>query len=533
MARKVAVGKNILEILTTGMYKDAHVIAREFVQNSVDSLECALTMGLYRARQELPVIRVDVDSDSQTLVVSDEGVGVPEADAWRTLTSIAASEKERGRDLGFRGIGRLAGLAYCSRMIIETSAPGETVMSKLVWDAEKLRTVIADRSFRASAQGTVEQVTTFSAEEGVPPDESYYRVTLENVTDDSLLDGDAVKEYLSVVSPVPFKPAFIFGSKVKSRLHDLGLELQEYRIFVNGQQIFKPYRTRLYEKNSKGQERAVAEVVDVEFRQFEIGGKPVAACWYSIASPLQLIKTCNPLGVRFRKGNIQVGDRFSMQRAFSEGRFHKYFIGELHILDKQCVPNGQRDYFEDTPLFRELEKQVRSFASELSRLCHQASQASSNLKKVETYQREVQNFQTTCETGAFVGPEERASAEKELAKKQDQALEAEEEVERLLARTDDRTGEILAALVNRQRQQTAEAKPKTSDASGPGSVGSNGKSTAPYLTGQLSELSRKERKLVAKIYRVIKQVLVPDLAENLIAKIQEGLRQNASKERTS
>lgn len=42
----VRVGKYTLESLTTGMYSDPKIVYREYIQNSVDSLENAVSLGL-------------------------------------------------------------------------------------------------------------------------------------------------------------------------------------------------------------------------------------------------------------------------------------------------------------------------------------------------------------------------------------------------------------------------------------------------------------------------------------------------------
>ena len=39
-------GKNILENLTTGMYSDSRVMYREYVQNSCDAIDAAVTTGI-------------------------------------------------------------------------------------------------------------------------------------------------------------------------------------------------------------------------------------------------------------------------------------------------------------------------------------------------------------------------------------------------------------------------------------------------------------------------------------------------------
>ncbi|UXN57538.1 hypothetical protein [Phyllobacterium zundukense] len=58
--------------------------------------------------------------------------------AWNTLTSIGASKKDRQRDAGFRGIGRLAGMAYCDKVIFRTTFPGETALTVIEFDCAQL-----------------------------------------------------------------------------------------------------------------------------------------------------------------------------------------------------------------------------------------------------------------------------------------------------------------------------------------------------------------------------------------------------------
>ena len=57
----VQVGKYTLESLTTGMYSDPKIVYREYIQNSVDSLENALAIGLIE-RQSM---RIDIIVDAE------------------------------------------------------------------------------------------------------------------------------------------------------------------------------------------------------------------------------------------------------------------------------------------------------------------------------------------------------------------------------------------------------------------------------------------------------------------------------------
>lgn len=523
--KEVTVGKHILDILTTGMYKDPCIIAREFVQNSVDALDRAIDSELYNDREDLPEICVSVDEDEQTFRVEDQGIGVQQERAWENLTSIAASQKNRSKELGFRGIGRLAGLAYCRKLIIETSAVNEKVKTILEWDAQKLRTLIHDEKCTLNAQEIIQQVTTHTTHmEDL--DQHYYRVTLEDVTDDALLNRDKIKVYLSEVAPVPFLPSFIFKNKIVKAFDEIGAELREYRIFVNNDQLFKPYRSRVYEKNSNGQEKKVAEVIDVKVEHFSVSDEKISAlCWYAITSPLQLIKFCNPLGIRLRKGNIQVGDRFTLQPLFYDTRFHKYFLGELHIISNRFVPNGQRDYFEDTPGFRELEKQVTAFTSKLEKLCRNSSQISSNIKKVADHSKEERDFKQKEKGAKFIDAEEKKQAETQLNKKKEEAEDAEEKIQSLLEKDEIEHRDVLVKLAEKRREDLTIRQAEDEQTQQPDN-GTTSKKGKRYRTSHLTGLRKREQKLVSDIYRVIKQTLPADVAENLIVKIQEELKLN-------
>ena len=45
-----------------------------------------------------------------------------------------------------------------------------------------------------------------------------------------------------------------------------------------------------------------------------------------------------------------------------------------------------------------------------------------------------------------------------------------------------------------------------------------------FRTDKLSKLNKHERKFISRVFTIIKQVLTPDLAENLIKKIEEDFK---------
>ena len=144
--RAYVFGANILENLTTGMYKDSKVIYREYIQNACDQIDKAYDRGLLRPSNpdslgNLGSGRIDIwlDTDKRTISIEDNATGICAADFEKTLADIANSDKKLGEDKGFRGIGRLCGLAYCKELVFTSTAEGENIISIMRCDAIKMR----------------------------------------------------------------------------------------------------------------------------------------------------------------------------------------------------------------------------------------------------------------------------------------------------------------------------------------------------------------------------------------------------------
>lgn len=140
MADVIQVGKYTLESLTTGMYSDPKIIYREYIQNSVDSLETAVEANLLEPQS----MRIDilVDAENSYIAIRDNGTGIATSKAVPTLMNIGSSTKRHSNNRGFRGIGRLGGMSYCSRLVFSTSAENETTKTIVEFDCKKLRQLL-------------------------------------------------------------------------------------------------------------------------------------------------------------------------------------------------------------------------------------------------------------------------------------------------------------------------------------------------------------------------------------------------------
>ena len=155
----IQVGKYTLESLTTGMYSDPKIVYREYIQNSVDSLENAVSLGLLEPQS----MRIDiiVNAEESYISIKDNGTGIPADAASKTLMNVGSSKKRNSNNRGFRGIGRLGGMSYCDTLVFTTSAENEPVKTIVSFDCKKLRRLLVPGEFEdMSLSSVLEEITT-------------------------------------------------------------------------------------------------------------------------------------------------------------------------------------------------------------------------------------------------------------------------------------------------------------------------------------------------------------------------------------
>lgn len=89
----VIIGVNILETLTTGMYRDAKVIFREYIQNSCDQIDEAVERGLLKPNDG----NIEIWIKDDYVSIEDNATAIPAEKFKKTLYSIGESEKIAGK----------------------------------------------------------------------------------------------------------------------------------------------------------------------------------------------------------------------------------------------------------------------------------------------------------------------------------------------------------------------------------------------------------------------------------------------------
>ncbi len=406
-------GVNIVEIVTKGLYPNALDTFREYIQNSCDAIDNA-RQTTDKAEQKIlkddeGTIEIKIDKNARRITIKDDGTGIPVLDFKSTLTNIGYSDKTLETDRGFRGIGRLCGLAYCRELRFISTAKGEGIQSTVIFNAEKLREISRGEKKYTVKEALDEIVSSETAV--ADSDEHFFRVELIDIVDtnDELLDVAKVRDYLSFVAPVTYSSQLYYQTEIYKHAAALNFTITEYKILVNGEQVVKNYKTTV--KTFRGGD----EIFGVDFRDFKNdNGKLIAWSWIGLSTFKGVLNEAHDTpdykmrGIRLRAGNIQIGDAEVFKNLFSEQRGTKYFIGEVHIVDTNLIPNARRDNLEKNSAYEVLEDALKKYFEELSEIYRTASGIRSEHKKINAPADAEQDFQrghSTCKNRAELDAE--------------------------------------------------------------------------------------------------------------------------------
>lgn len=375
------VGKYILDSLSIGMYSHPLMLIREYIQNSTDAIDEAVRGGILQ--KDRARIDIKIDGSEKSLSIRDNGAGVSIQKSWAVFHDIGKSTKKLTANRGFRGIGRLGGLGYCDVLRFTTKSAVEDQYSIGTWNCSKLRQLIKEEN-QFDTLDVIKTATDFqhATYQGSRSDH-YFEVYMHHLQSsrEVLLNVPLIRAYVSEVAPVPYKKnRFAFADKIEKELKKRVPRYETYNIFVNGEQIYKPYADQVLLRGDKRD-----KVQEIEFIEFKTDNAVLAFGWRAKLRLLGSISTSSLVsGIRVRGGNILIGDKDLLNGFFRESRFNSYLLGEIFTIDERLIPNSRRDDFEDN-LYREefYDQFIRNMGLPLSKTIRQNSQERSRQKALE------------------------------------------------------------------------------------------------------------------------------------------------------
>jgi len=415
----VRVGSFLLDTLTVGMYENPLHCIREYVQNAYDSLLDGIAAGLVSIGDALIVVSISGTAKKQSLSIRDNGIGVPSAEVIDRLISVGNSRKSPAKHAGFRGIGRLAGLAYCSTLRFTTKAVDEEIETILEFDCPAARGMMQAGSDPKPIQEVIVQ-TVSRRTRPAPRGKSYMLIEMEHLTGHGtdFADLDELERYLSQYAPVDYAQEFDFVDVITAKAKEFGYALPAIPLQIKRgrdvRMLKKAFRKSIL---AAGQLSKVSGIETVGSKEHGWFG------WFTITDFPGEIGDATQAGIRFRQKNIQVGTSLLLERiasmqekSSSNRRLMRWVAGEIFITSPQVVPNARRDGFEDNPDWRAIEADMTGVVATIAKVVRASSSRRNAVDKIDKH---VKQARRAIDARTEIGQSERQALDDDL----DQQLE--------------------------------------------------------------------------------------------------------------
>lgn len=240
-----------------------------------------------------------------------------------------------------------------------------------------------------------------------------------------------------MVAPVPFDyQKFRFVDDIERFLNEAGIpKPHEYSLFINSEEVKKGYETPLKIEGGK-----TVDILDVRCKVIaDPDGKALGWYWFCVSAfDGFLPKKCWQRGLRLRKANIQIGDADCLTNhpkrglaLWKDDRGNTYFVGEIHALDDNLIPNSRRDYFNQDAACRRFEKALSVEFADFWDLCRYASSIRSATEKVKAAEDARKAFEKKDRAGLFYNKAERDSEIKKVEAARNKAVAAEKTISKI------------------------------------------------------------------------------------------------------
>jgi len=405
--KDILVGSDVLNLITFGMYNNPLTVYREYIQNAADAIASSKT------RSGRVVITVDIGQ--LCVQIRDSGPGLSYKEAQRELIPISKSRKHRRRDRGFRGIGRLCGLAFGTSVSFLTRRCKSDPVTKVAWNRDSLQNGIDKK---LSVEKTLLQSTTTEKLKGDDYPPNFFEVQIHGISRyaaATILNKEVVRNYIGETCPVPFATDFPYAHDVLKLLEKNSGQALEIDIRIDGEEA--PI-TRLHGESVVFSGDRLDKLTD--FEEIKVprlnGGDYAAIGWMAHTSYLGALPAKAGIRcLRARHGNIQIGDESVFDHLFSEARFNRWCTGEIHILDPRIIPNGRRDYFEPGAHLRNLENHLSAVCRRLEQRVRVSSHGRNRQKNFRTFLEKMEESYKLAISGYLAAEAARQFADGKIA----------------------------------------------------------------------------------------------------------------------
>jgi len=350
----------IIKALAGGLYPNKFHVIREYIQNAFD----AVINWKNTHNDQNVYIKITIKKPS--ISIFDNGTGMDRL-TLNEYRKVGFSKKKIGETVGFRGIGKLAGISVAKKLIVTTTPYGIGEKYTLEFDAEAMLKEVdrlKQNQQNIPLNSLIEKYTNLTS--SIEDKNAHYTfVQLYGIRRDSkiLFDKNKLKDYIAKNAPAPFSPEFSYGKEIEEGIKKFVEDYECVNILVDSEYIYKPFISNV----NKPQHIVIWD--DKE------KNKILGYCWYCENKDKGQIKPLHLAGLIYRYKNFAVGDHTLPRKTLWKNSPHLafYFIGEIYICDRNIIPTSQRDDFEQNAARNKFYQEGSQIASELNRIARASS----------------------------------------------------------------------------------------------------------------------------------------------------------------
>lgn len=312
MNKKPRVGKGLLETITVALYENPIILFREYVQNSLDAHNKAINKGKTAVKNFH--VAINVDTKNRRIVIKDNGYGIGTDKLFRDrMKSIGISDKihDKTRYIGFRGIGRISGLAFCDRLTFKNKAENSGKINICIWDGKKYRDSLDKEEVKDDFQTIINRIVSFDKKEiskNEKISEHFFEVVLENYTNEiaGMMNDERFEQKLIKMLPLRYKDNFKGGKEIISKYNGIMLNepIESFMISVkhNGKDLFKKYDDNFI----LGSKIVFWPIIGKQKKDGSQGNK-IGLLWFTFDKHLKAKQNDEYYGILTRSKNVLMG----------------------------------------------------------------------------------------------------------------------------------------------------------------------------------------------------------------------------------
>lgn len=358
--KSVIIGRNLLETITSALYENPIILFREYVQNSLDAYNFAISEGKKKKLDDF-CVSINIDKDNEIIKIVDNGYAIYTDEKFHEdMLGFGNSNKnDRSKYIGFRGIGRISALPFCESLTFISKATDSDHRNICIWNgADYVKLLNSD--YDGTFQDVVQKIVQITSEPDNTTDH-YFHVIIKGFKLEliDVLESNTFKNNLIKMLPLKYNPKFSRASDIVKKYNDfMGENLNDFMCSVklNDEELYKNYST----KNILESDIIFKEIYG-KSRSNTKKGEPkadkIGIMWFTFNKKITASsKDDDMYGILIRSKNVLMGnnDTFADLCANSSERITTYtelvatlrgVYGELLINSDELKDNARREWF--------------------------------------------------------------------------------------------------------------------------------------------------------------------------------------------